>query len=149
MSETNDSITDRLIDRASGEVPAPTTVEDRRNKERHPYTLLVGLVLLDENRELLPPLLLRARDISVGGIGLSSRGPLDVGRRGVLQLVRSNGNLALAGVEVKHCRYVKDLEHIVGMCFIPMPAGFRTEDFLDDQGRLTLFDPLLQSNLKP
>ena len=92
---------------------------------------------------------MRARDLSVGGISLSSREPLDVGTKGVLQLVRSNGNLALAGVEVMHCRYVKDLEHLVGMSFIPMPPGFRTEDFLDDQGHLTLFDPLLQSNLKP
>ena len=149
MSETNDSITDHLIDSASGKVSPPTTVEDRRNKERHPYPLLVGLVLLDENRELTPPLLLRAKDISVGGIGLCCREPLEVGTQGVLQLVRSNGNLALAGVEVRHCRYVKDLEHIVGLSFIPMPPGFRTEDFLDDQGRLTLFDPLLQSNLKP
>ena len=148
MSETNDSITDRLIDCVSGKESACATVKDRRNTERHPYTLLVGLVLLDENRELLPPLLLRARDISVEGIGLSSRGPLDVGKQGVLQLVRSNGNLALAGVEVMHCRYVKDLEHIVGLCFIPMPTGFRTEEFLNDQGRLTLFDPLLRSNLR-
>ena len=149
MSQTTDSITDRLIVSASGKVPDPTTVEERRSKERHPYTLLVGLVLLDENRELTPSLLLRARDLSVGGISLSSRESLDVGTQGVLQLVRSNGNLALAGVEVMHCRYVKDLEHLVGMSFIPMPTGFRTEDFLDDQGHLTLFDPLLQSNLKP
>ncbi len=149
MSVTNDSITDHLIDRASGKVSAPTTVDDRRSKERQPYPLLVGLVLLDENRELMPPLLLRARDISVGGISLSSREPLEVGRQGVLQLVRSNGNLALAGIEVMHCRYVKDLEHLVGMSFMPMPSGFRTEDFLDDQGHLTLFDPLLKCNLKP
>lgn len=149
MSETNDSITDHLIDCVSGKESACATVKNRRNTERHPYTLLVGLVLLDENRELSPPLLLRARDLSLEGIGLSSRGPLDVGKQGVLQLVRSNGNLALAGVEVMHCRYVKDLEHVIGLGFIPMPPGFRTEDFLDDQGRLTLFDPLLQSNLKP
>ena len=148
MSETNYAITDQLIDCASGNASACEIASDRRTQKRHPYSLLVGLILHDENRNLMPPLLLRAKDLSVGGIGVRSREPIEAGRKGVLQLVRSNGNLALAGVEVMHCRYYKDLEHIVGLSFIPMPPGFRTEDFLDDQGRLALFDPLLRSNLK-
>lgn len=148
MSETSQAITDQLIDCASGITSACDIASDRRNQKRHPYSLLVGLILHDENRNLMPPLLLRANDLSVGGIGVCSREPIEVGRKGVLQLVRSNGNLALAGVEVMHSRYCKDLEHIVGLSFIPMPPGFRTEDFLDDQGRLALFDPLLRSNVK-
>jgi hypothetical protein len=123
------------------------TAPDRRAHPRHAYEALVGLILVDERGTMCPPLVVRARDLSEGGLSIISRRPIETGRRGVVQLVRADGRHAVAGVEVRHCRYVEDQAHDIGLKFAPLPEGVRQEDFLDASGRIALFDPLLAENI--
>lgn len=148
MSEPENQITDQLIDIASGALPAPVEIDERRAKDRQSYQSLIGLIFANDDGTLADPLVLRAKNISLGGLCLVSRELIAEGRQGVLQLVRSNGKLALAGVEVRYCKYVFDLEHEVGLQFVPMPEGLKTEDFLDENGRVKLFDQLLLGNIE-
>ena len=120
------------------------SADDRRHDRRHPYRAMVALLLSGGDRPA--PLVLRSLDISAGGLLVAGSRALPVGAVGVMQLVRSDGRFALVGVEVMHSRYAGGMEHRCGVRFIPMPAGFRREDFLDADGRMVLLDPLLRQN---
>ena len=67
-------------------------------------------------------------------------------RRGAVQLVRSNGQRALVGFEIRHSRYAGSLRHETGLEFTALPEGFSAEDFVDENGRLITLDPLLDQN---
>jgi hypothetical protein len=135
--------TDRIIDAASGAGPVPT---DRRLKRRQPYTALVGLVLAGSDGERSVPIVLRASDISTGGIRVVSGQMLEPGALGALQLVRSNGQRAIVGFRVRHSRYAGKMRHEIGLEFTPLPEGLGAEDFVDEHGRLVTLDPLLEQN---
>lgn len=138
---------DRIIDVAAQEAAPTTETVERRARERHPYDAMVGLILLDDDDRPSGPRVLRAKDLSEGGLCLTSRTALPVGCRGAVQLVRSDGRMALTGVEVRHCRYVEDQAHEIGFMFIPLPQGVTRDQFTDANGRMTPVDPLLHDNI--
>jgi hypothetical protein len=64
--------------------------------------------------------------------------------RGVMQIVDRDGRCALIGVLVVHATTTPEGEHQTGFRFGPLPEGLRPPDFLDEQGRLVLFDARLR-----
>jgi len=126
---------------------AAATATDRRAHVRHGYAALAGLVLVDEGGRRSAPLVVRTRDLSEGGLCITSIHPLLTGRRGMVQLVRADGRHAVAGIEVRHCRYVEDQAHEVGLQFTALPVGQRPDDLVSKCGRMRLFDPLLAENI--
>lgn len=138
--------TDQIIDAASS---GEATESDRRLNDRKPYEALVAVVLVQPEGGSSDPIVLRAIDISVGGMGVVSRQMLHPGTRGAVQLVRSNGQRALVGFETRHSRYTGSLRHETGLEFTALPEGLSAEDFMDEKGRLVTLDPLLDQNLEP
>lgn len=142
---------DRLIDIASGVAPAtlePVT-DERRVASRHPYNALVAVVLTSADGTGSRPMLLRTRNISMGGLCVVSRHMLHPETTGAVQLVRSDGTMAVVGVRVTHCRYVGNMEHETGLRFIPLPSMASIERFFDErEQRLRLADPLLRENVR-
>lgn len=130
-----------MIDRAAGLEAGETITDERRNKARHPYDALVAMVLCDGDGGRSKPQVLQAKDISVGGICLVSRHMMHPGAIGALQLARSDGNVALVGIQVMHCRYVGEMLHQTGLQFIAMPEGLTRDDFLSHEGAMPLLDP--------
>ncbi len=127
--------------------PSPTSqesVDDRRVHPRRVYETLVGLVLVDDAGGRGDPMVLRSRDLSTGGMGLVGRHPIDAGTAGVMQIVRGDGRVALLGVVIRHCRYVDDQTHEIGLEFCDLPPGVTAADFMDEHGTIELFDPLLK-----
>jgi hypothetical protein len=135
-----------LIAIAAGEEHADAVLSDRRAKGRVPYQGWVVLLLLGPAGERYPPRTLRAHDISSGGICVVSPQMMHVNSEGAIQMVRSDGSMAMAGVRVCHCRYIGKMKHHVGLAFIPMPEDFENESFLDEDGRMKLLDLRLESN---
>ena len=118
--------TDRLIDLAEKTKTVATPTEERRTTK----------------------ILLRAKDISRGGIRVVGRQQVVEGRMGAVQLVRSNGQVALIGIRVQHCeRLDGSTGYEMGLQFAPLPAGLSPDDFLDDQN-MKLLDPLLRGNIE-
>ena len=140
--------TDRLIDLAEKTKTVATPTEERRTTKRLDYDALVALILLTPEGEKTAPILLRAKDISRGGIRVVGRQQVESGQSGAVQLVRSNGQVALIGIRVQHCeRLDGSTGYELGLQFAPLPAGLSPDDFLDDQ-RLKLLDPLLRGNIE-
>ena len=132
---------DRLIDLAAGFKPGGRASDERRDRQRVPYDATVALILLGPGGFRSEPILLRAKDISAGGICVVSRNMIHVGAAGAMQLVRSDGRAALVGVQIRHCRYVGQMLHQTGMQFTDMPEGLSPLDFLDRQGRMKILVP--------
>jgi hypothetical protein len=141
------AIADRLIDIASGRTKVQTIGVDRRKLRRVEYHDYVALLLISPTGDRGRPFVLRARNISLYGISVVSRNMLFPGSYGAMQLLRSDGELALVGVRVKASRYIGNMQHHTGMAFVPLPDGVSAEEFLDRQGRLVLMDPMLRENL--
>lgn len=139
--------TDRIIDAAAalGPADAPLPIEKRQQK-RHDYSALVGLVVPGPEGGPGRTIVVRAADLSVGGLSVMSSVALGVGVRGAAQLVRSDGRFALVGFQVRHCRPLGNGDCNAGLQFAPLPDGLRREDFLDADGNLMLVDPLLRHN---
>jgi hypothetical protein len=138
---------DRIIDHAAALQPgAACPTKDQRRKRRTPYRALVGVVLRRSDGTRTEPMVLRARDISSGGVSVMSSHAIPSGGVGVMQIVRSDGRFALVGVVARHCQYAGHMEHRTGFEFVPMPEGFSRAEFLDEQGRMILLDPLLRGN---
>ena len=122
---------DHLIDVACGAAPAAKNAQqDRRDRERQPYEASVNLLLLTHAGAVAPLQLLKAKDISAGGLCLRSRNMIHPGQRGAVQLVRSDGSLAVVGVQVLRCLYVGNMTHDIGMRFVDLPAGVTAESFI-------------------
>lgn len=136
-----DQVIDGILKEAS-EQDAPRETENRNN-DRHPYNGFVVLILLDQTGNASSPLLLRAEDISTGGIGIVSRHMFHIGSIGAVQMLRSDGKTALIGVKVKHCRYTGDMRHHSGLEFIPVPARIKEAHFTADDGRKPLIHTMM------
>jgi hypothetical protein len=134
------SITDRLIDTAAGLRPQDKVGDERRGKKRHAYDARIVLILITPAGERSRPMLLQARDISMGGMCVVSRQMIHPGLNGALQLVRSDGRTAVVGVSVRYCRYAGRMEHYTGLQFGPLPAGLAAGDFPDGNGAPALPD---------
>lgn len=136
---------DQLIDIASGAVNA-ASADERRARRRLNYEALVALVLIGPTGSRGQPQVVKAKDLSITGIGVVSRHMMYPGSQGALQIVRSDGRAALVGVQVRHSRYIGNMEHYTGLKFIPLPSGISTRDFIDRHGRMVLLDPALKQN---
>ena len=147
MSTTQHQLSDQFIDIAAGVRKLDHALTDRRNIRRVPYRDYVALLLISPTGDRGRPIVLRARNISVYGISVVSRHMIYPGSVGAMQLLRSDGQLALVGVRVKVSRYIGNMEHHTGMAFMPLPHGVTAEEFLDRNGRLVLMDPQLRDNL--
>ena len=145
---TTSLITDRVIDSLSGvESEAKKMLRgDRRAKSRHPYCASVGLMLISPTGYRFAPIVLQARDLSIFGISVISQQMIHPGSDGAVQLVRSDGTIAIVGGVVRHCRYLGGMLHATGIEFGPLPYGLETSEFLDADGRLELFGPELSEN---
>ncbi|MHC4948985.1 MAG: PilZ domain-containing protein [Planctomycetota bacterium] len=141
-----DSHADDLIDVAAGVKTVDDLDTEKRRQERHPYEGLVAIVLLASDGERSRPVVVRAKDISVGGICVVSRQMLHPDSRGAIQMVRSDGTRALVGVQVRFCRYAGAMRHETGMEFTALPEGLTAEDFVDESGQMVVLDPLLNQN---
>jgi len=139
---------DQILDAAEklGTDEAATLPVDMRKARRLPYEALVALVLPGAAGERSAPIVLRAADISSGGLSVLGSEELPAGTEGVVQMVRTDRQYAIIGVRVRHCRYLGPMEHVTGLQFIPLPSGFTRHEFLDDNGRMKLLDPLLKQN---
>lgn len=139
MADKSQPVTDRLIDIAANP-KGPPSGNERRNRTRHPYDALVALVLVSPTGDRGQAMILRAKDISMSGISLISRHMIYPGSRGGVQLMRSDGRVAVVGVQVRYCRYTGNMEHHTGLEFTPLPASLAPQDFLDKKGRPVLLD---------
>jgi hypothetical protein len=141
-------VTDQLIESAAhvkgGE---PSILERRRVIRRVAYHDYVALLLISPTGDRGRPVVLRARNISLYGISVVSRHMIYPGSVGAMQLLRSDGRLALVGVRVKASRYIGNMEHHTGMAFVPLPHGVSADEFIDRHGRLMLMDATLRENL--
>jgi hypothetical protein len=136
---------DRMIDAAAN--PGESNTVERRGRKRVPYYGTVALVLVAPTGARSAPMVLQARDISHSGIGVVSRQMIYPGSRGAMQLVRSDGSIALVGVIVTSCRYVGSMRHHTGLMFAPLPPGIGPHEFLDRSGRMRLLDANLKANI--
>jgi hypothetical protein len=132
---------DRLIDFAEGILSGAHSADERRSRQRVPYSAMVALILLGPDGYRSEPILLRARDLSGDGICVTGRNMIHVGSAGAMQLVRSDGRAALLGVQVMHCRYVGKMIHHTGMRFTDLPIGLSRLDFVDKHGRMKILIP--------
>lgn len=146
-SKPTQPLTDHLIDLAEGQ-QAQVQLIDRRAVRRVPYRAYVALLLVSPMGDRGKPVVCRARNISLHGISVTSRYMIYPGSVGAMQLLRSDGRVALVGVKVKASRYMGSMEHHTGMSFIPLPSGVAAEEFLDANGRMMLLDPMLRENLE-
>lgn len=147
MATARRSLTDRLIDIAAGIEPLETALKDRRAKQRTPYDAYVAFLLVAPTGDRGRPLVLRAKDISFTGISVIGRHMIYPGSEGAMQLVRSDGRMALVGVSVRASRYIGHMQHHTGMAFVPLPPGVTAHEFLDRDGRMILMDPRLRENI--
>jgi hypothetical protein len=145
VPDSDFNFADRVIDIASGAANT-TSADERRARRRLDYEALVALVLIGPTGARGQPLVVKARDLSITGMGVVSRHMMYPGSQGALQIVRTDGRSALVGVQVRHSRYIGNMEHYTGLKFIPLPAGISTRDFIDRHGRMVLLDPALKQN---
>ncbi len=129
-----------MINAAEGGGVDGTDKRELRSKKRHPYNARLALVLVDSDGERSRPLLLRSRDISLDGLCVTSRQMIHPGASGAVQLVRSDGSIALVGVTVRYCRYVGKMQHNTGLQFTALPGEWVPEEFLDEEGQMPLLD---------
>jgi len=135
-------IADDLIDFAE---PA-LALGERRNTRRVRYQAWVALLLVSPEGDRGRPMIFRARDISLRGIRVIGRHMIYPGSQGVLQLMRSDGRLALMGVTVQSSRYAGNMEHQTGLRFGPLPRGWTAREFVDRRGQMNLLHPRLREN---
>jgi len=144
------AITDQLIDsalRADSASPA-TGAGERRRTKRVVYQAWVALLLVSPEGDRGRPMILRSKDISLHGIRIISRNMIYPGSQGVMQLMRSDGRLALVGVTVRSSRYSGNMEHQTGLQFGPLPRGWVAEEFVDRRGNMHLLHPKLRENIE-
>ncbi|MCA9290599.1 MAG: hypothetical protein KDA25_05690 [Phycisphaerales bacterium] len=114
--------------------------DSRRDADGVPFDRFVALVLLVGDGGVSAVQVLRATELSPTGICVKSKQMMHPQTQGAIQIMRQDGTFAIIGVEVRHCQYVGDLAHAIGLRFVPLHERFRTTDFLDDDGRMPLLD---------
>ncbi len=136
---------DQIIDAAARIAPGFCPVEDRRHSRRLPYNAPVAIQFIESDGTRRPAFSGRGRDLSTSGIKIDCKQNVAPGTRGVIQLARSNGQIALIGITVMHCRAdAASSAHTLGLRFAPLPEGVAVADYCDKHGRLMLLDPALR-----
>ena len=138
---------DQIIDAAAAISPGTCPREDRRQNRRLPYNSPVAMQFLARDGAKQTPITGRGRDLSTSGIKIDCDQSVPSKSRGVIQLIRSTGQIALIGVTVMHCRPdAASRAHTLGLQFAPLPDGIAIADYCDEKGRLKLLDPALRPN---
>ena len=146
MSQSPEQAADHLIDLAAdGDSVAGSGVE-RRTQHRVSYDALVAVMPVESDGMASEPFVVRAHDISLGGLSVLSGRFLPENKTVVVQLVRSSGSTALVGATVRHCHTVRPVEHHIGLAFCQLPDEIGVERFLDENGCIQMLDPLLRDN---
>lgn len=146
-SRMADCLPDLMIDVAAGVKTVGEYIgSEKRINKRHDYAALVGLIFLRRDGSTGRPVAARSKNLSATGICVTTREPVEIGQRGAVQLIRSNGTTAVVGVRVQHCHCFGELAGCeMGLQFVPVPRGLSTADFLDEQQKLKYMDPILAS----
>jgi hypothetical protein len=136
---------DQIIDAAASIAPGACPIDDRRQNRRLPYNAPVAMQFLARDGAKQPPITGRGRDLSASGIKIDCDSSVPAKSTGVIQLVRSNGQIALIGVKVMYCRPDDaSRSHTLGLQFAPLPESIAIADYCDQQGKLKLLDPSLR-----
>lgn len=127
---------DHVIDVASGAVPDDDSLREHRDAQRMECDEQVALVQRTPDGGKSICTVVRARDISPGGMGVTSRYMLHVGHNGAMLITRSDGQQVILGIRVVHCQYTGDGGHESGLVFLEDVDGFTIDDFRDQQGNM-------------
>ncbi|MBL0922181.1 MAG: hypothetical protein IBJ10_08655 [Phycisphaerales bacterium] len=119
----------------------PSEDNDRRDHGRHPYHKDVPVYWLGELNRSSEVALLRASDVSVGGIRLVCRHMLYPGAKGVVQLTRQAAEHAIVGIEVMYTDYIGDMRYASGCRFIAVPQELLSTRFMQGDGGVALMRP--------
>ncbi len=115
--------------------------ENRRSHARHAYHVDLPVVWLGLMNQSDVVNSVRASDISVGGVRIVGRYMLYPGSKGVVQLTRLDGSIALVGVEVVHTDYIGDMRYASGCRFIAVPQDLMSTRFMQGDGGVVLLRP--------
>ncbi len=126
------------VDAASGAVD---TQENRRTAARLGHDQPVAVMLLNADGDFEPPRVARTNDVSKGGVSIRCEHMMDAGAIGVMQFVHPDGRAAMVGCEVRHCRYLDDGVHQIGIMFTKLDASIDPRQFLDEQGGVRPLHP--------
>lgn len=137
---------DRLIDAIAGKSTTAHAAGNRRKEPRLEYDAKVALIMISPTGHFGTPAMVQGMDLSLDGMCVISRSMMYEGSIGAVQLVRSNGEMAVVGAQVCHCTYVGAMQHRVGLKFVPLPENFPSSAFVDRHGRMTLLDESLKHN---
>lgn len=137
-SEPNHAETNALLVEECG--LSLETIEQRRH-ERFPFHHPVQVAWLHRGRPTAAVAAI-AHDISQGGISFLSRSMVHGRTHGVLLVVRRAAEPILRGIEVMHCQYLGDCEHLVGAKWIPLPTGLRASVRSDHLGTHLIIQPV-------
>ncbi len=121
MSDKRDKKLDSLIDNAANLGRGEIIDDERRAKERQPYNAPIKLVIFSSAGDRLPKITVQAKDISLGGMCVTSRQMIHPGTQGILRLVKSDGKMTRVGVRVRYCQYVGGMLHHTGLEFTALP----------------------------
>lgn len=117
---------------------ATAPVDNGRKHKRFAFHQDVPIVWLTELNRNTSVSLLHAIDISIGGVRLSGPAMLYPGSRGVLQLTKKTGEVALVGIEVVHTHYAGEMLYMSGCRFVPAPPDMLAARFVDSDGQMVL-----------
>jgi hypothetical protein len=135
MDHDGSGLTDQLIDEAS---ELTSSVVERRSQQRHPFDGRIVMLLLSETGTPLPPIVVHGKNISSGGMCVVSRQMIHPESLGAIQLARTDGRVALIGIQVRYSVYVGNMRHNTGIEFVPLPPTIEANDFLDPDGKSLL-----------
>jgi len=119
----------------------PERMDERRDNTRHSYHRDIPVYWISELNRNTDVSLLRACDVSVGGVRLLSRCMLYPGAKGVVQLSRNNQEHAIVGIEVLYTDYIGDMRYASGCRFIAVPAELLSTRFMMSDGGVVLLRP--------
>jgi len=137
------AVVEGAVDRSPDAALAPRS----EGKVRwHPYEAAVAVMLVSPTRERGRQMLLQARTLSLHAINVTGRQMLYPGSEGALQLIRTDGRIALIGIRVEESDYIGSMTHHSTLRFTPLPEELTTSEFVDRRGHLKLFDTRLNKN---
>ncbi len=111
---------------STGRVSSSSKREDRLHS-RHDWQKAVQVAWISAPDEIpKSPSLVRAHNISAGGLALRSRCMVHPGQLGVVLLGKGSEDALTRGIEVRHCEYDDKLKlHIVGCGWVEIPCFVR------------------------
>lgn len=138
---------DAIIESARGLFSGGQDAPEERQRKRVKFDVQLPLILITRDGQRWGPMLVRGWDLSACGMSVVTRQMIHEGLRGVVQLRRSNGQMAMIGVEVMHCRYIGAMQHLTGLRFTrEAPDQLSPEAFIGRDGSMMRLDENLRGN---